>query len=57
MLIGPGPSLLARFAARRSKVLQPDPPPWCLRLHFPLTVIGNASSAGFLRRAPRASPV
>jgi hypothetical protein len=38
-------------------VLRPTPPPGRLRRHFPLTVIGGASSAGFPRRAPRASPV
>ncbi len=56
-LTGPGPSLRARFAARPSTVLRPDPSPCCLLLHFPLTVIAVASSAGFLRRAARVSPV
>ena len=35
----------------------PDPSPWCLCQHFPLTVIAGISSTRFLRRAPRASPV
>ena len=35
----------------------PDPSPGRLRRHFPLTVIGGASSTSFPRRAPRASPV
>ena len=30
MSTGPGPSLPVRFAAHRSPVLRPDPPPWCL---------------------------
>src|SRR5262249_56251535 len=54
---GPGPSLPARFAARRSPVLQPDPSSGCHPSHFPLTVIGQASAASFLRRTPRTSPV
>jgi hypothetical protein len=37
--------------------LRPDPPPGRLRRHFPLTVIGDASSTSFPRRTPRASPV
>ena len=47
-LIGPGPSLRARFAARPSVV--PHDPIYFLRrpFHFPLTVIGSVSSAGFL---------
>ena len=57
ILTGPGPSLRARFAARPSTVLRPDPSPWHLCTHFPLTVIANISSTGFLRRVPRASPV
>src|ERR687895_223229 len=57
VLTGPGPSLLARLVARLSTVLRPDPPPGRLRRHFPLTVIGGASSTSFPRRAPRASPV
>src|ERR1017187_2324851 len=56
-LTGPGPSLRARFAARPSPVLRPDPSPWRLCPHFPLAVIAGISSARFLRRAPRASPV
>ena len=57
VLTGPGPSLRARFAARPSPVLRPDPSPWRLCPHFPLTVIAGISSTRFLRRAPRASPV
>src|SRR5439155_21474601 len=57
ILTGPRPLLRARFAARPSTVLRPDPSPWCLCRHFPLTVIADISSASFLRRAPRASPV
>ena len=57
ILTGPGPSLRARFAARPSTVLRPDPSPWHLCLHFPLAVIAGISSTGFLRRVPRASPV
>jgi hypothetical protein len=57
VLTGPGPSLRARLVARLSTVLRPDPPPGRLRRHFPLTVIGGASSVGFPHRAPRASPV
>ena len=59
--IDPGPRVEWDFnppetpAARHT--LQPSPPPWCLRSHFPFKVIGTASSTRFLRRAPRASPV
>jgi hypothetical protein len=52
-----GPSLPARLVARRSAVLRPDPPPWCLPLPFLLTVIGGASSPSLLCWAPRVSPV
>src|ERR671916_239494 len=57
VLTGPGPSLQVRLAAHLSPVLRPDPPPGRLRRHFPLTLIGDASSTSFPRRAPRASPV
>ena len=54
---GLGPSLRVCFAAHSSSVVRPNPPPSYLPLHFPFKVIVPTSSAGFLHRARRASPV
>jgi hypothetical protein len=48
-------TLPIKRAAQRT--LRPDPSPWRLCPHFPLTVIAGISSTRFLRRAPRVSPV